>query len=620
MNPRVRATLPDEQAWRIRRWGAVLVTSVAVALLAPSARIAWLKIATNDALDRAAGTHRSDARELAERGQILDRRGRVLATSLMSRRVFVDPALVWEAGWDRVRKARKADPDSEATADPFRDVSLALGSALGISPTTIEAELRRRAEDRYHVVAEGLTDVQVAEIRALNLKGVGIESHPERIYPAGDIASQVVGRIGTELRGQSGAELAGDRSMQGEDGNLAFLRDARMRPLWIDERGYRAARDGEDIRLSIDLVIQEIAERNLREAVKDFHAGGARCVVMDVDNGDILAIADVLSPRRGWQEVTTDPSRSIHPSLGRNRNVTDPYEPGSTFKPFVWAVATELGKFKPESVLPLGRGPYRTPFGRTITDVKYYGPVSWKTVLMKSLNLGMVKAAERMTFAQMQDAVRRFGFGHRTDVGIPGESEGRVTRAKDWSKYTQTSVCMGYEISVTPVQMVQAFSSFCRDGTMVPARLILGPDAGESPLPVQARRVLPEPVALEAREAMEGVVTEGTGRKAQSDRYRMFGKSGTAHLVRPKGQGKGYFDDRYTASFIAAAPYRAPRVVCLVVIDDPDKAKGHFGGSIAGPVCRDVIDETLEYMGVAPDQDPAKSAQLASIRREPERH
>ena len=178
---------------------------------------------------------------------------------------------------------------------------------------------------------------------------------------------------------------------------------------------------------------------------------------------------------------------------------------------------------------------------------------------------------------------------------------------------------MGYEISVTPVQMVQAFRAFCRDGTMVPARLTLGMGDAEAPPPAP-RRVLPEAVALETREAMEGVVTEGTGRKAQSDLYRMFGKSGTAHLAKPKELGKGYFDNRYTASFIAGAPYRNPRIICLAVIDDPEKSKGHFGGSIAGPVCRDVIDETLGYMGVAPDQDPKKAEQLASIRNEPDRH
>jgi len=173
---------------------------------------------------------------------------------------------------------------------------------------------------------------------------------------------------------------------------------------------------------------------------------------------------------------------------------------------------------------------------------------------------------------------------------------------------------------VTTMQMAQAFSAFCRDGTMIPARLTLGQEGESRAFPAPARRVLPEAIALEAREAMEGVVTEGTGRKAQSERYRMFGKSGTAQLPKPKGQGKGYFEDRYVSSFIAGAPFKNPRIVCLVVIDDPDKAKGHFGGSIAGPVCRDVVDETLEYMGVAPDQDAEKAKMLEKIRKEPDRH
>ena len=614
------SAIAEAQSSRIRAWSRVLVSVVVVALLATTARIAWLKMVPDPRLLAAAGSHRSDAREPAERGEIVDRRGRVMAASLMARRVFVDPAFVWESGMDRLKKAKKADPQSEATVDPFRDVAQALGGVLGVPPSRLEAQLREKADDRYLVLGEGLTNAQVDEIRAMHLQGVGVESYPERIYPAGQIASQVVGRVGAERKGQSGAELQHERAMEGADGNLGFLRDVRRRPLWIDEKDYRAPRDGDDVRLSLDLVVQEIAERNLQKAVKEFNAGGGRCVVMDVDTGDILAIADVLNPRRGWSEVTRDPARGIHPSLGRNRNVTDPYEPGSTFKPFVWAAATELGKYKPESIVPLPAGPYRTSFGRTIRDVKYYGPVSWKTVLVKSLNGGMASAAEKMTLKQMQDCVSKFGFGKKTGVGIPGESEGLVTGPKDWSKYTQTSVGMGHEIGVTPVQMVQAFSAFCRDGTMIPARLTLGKDGEAAAFPAPARRVLSEAIALEAREAMEGVVTEGTGRKAQSDRYRMFGKSGTAQLPKPKGQGKGYFEDRYVSSFIAGAPFKNPRIVCLAVIDDPDKAKGHFGGSIAGPVCRDVVDETLEYMGVAPDQDPEKAKQLSKIRLEPDRH
>ena len=608
------------QAFRVRRWGTALVLASAALLLATSTRIAWLKLAPAPELLAAAGSHRSDAKEPAERGEITDRRGRVLAASLISRRLYVDPSFIWERGWERNRKAQKQDPTSQASADPFRDAALAIGGVIGQPASRIEAELRQHADARYLVLAERLTDAQVAELHAMRLAGVGVESFPERIYPAGATAAQVVGRVGGERKGQAGVELRHEKALEGTDGNLGFVRDVQRRPLWIDDRDYRAPDDGENVRLTIDLVVQEIAERHLQQAVKEFNAGGGRCVVLDVATGDILAIADVLNPRRGWNEVTTDPARRIDASLGRNRNVTDPYEPGSTFKPFVWAVATELGKYRPESIVPLPRGAYTTSFGRTIRDVKYYGPVSWKTVLVKSLNGGMASAAEKMTNAQMQECVRRFGFGAPTGVGIPGESEGLVTGPKDWSRYTQTSVCMGHEIGVTPVQMVAAFSAFCRDGTMVPARLTLESGEAAGAAPVQARRVLPEAIAAEARDAMEGVVTEGTGRKAQSDRYRMFGKSGTAQLPKPKGQGKGYYEDRYVSSFIAGAPFSNPRIVCLAVLDDPDKAKGHFGGSIAGPVCRDVIDETLEYMGVAPDQDPDKAKQLARIRQEPDRH
>ena len=225
-----------------------------------------------------------------------------------------------------------------------------------------------------------------------------------------------------------------------------------------------------------------------------------------------------------------------------------------------------------------------------------------------------------MKFSQMQDMVERFGFGKKSGVGIPGESEGLVTSNKKWSVYTQTSVCMGHEIGVTPIQMVQAFSAFCRDGTLVPARLSLGSEGTDNQYSIPSKRVMKEAIALTAREAMEGVMTEGTGRKAQSELYRLFGKSGTAQLPKPKGQGKGYFDDRYVSSFIAGAPFENPRIVCLIVLDDPDKSKGHYGGSIAGPLCRDIIDATLNYMGVEPDQLDNQAKLALHERGQSDRH
>ncbi len=621
MNSYSIANISETQSSRIRAWSRVLVLTTATLLLAISARVAWLKSADDPQLLAAAGVHQSIAPELASRGQIVDRRGRVLAASLMGRRLFADPALIWEQGWNRIRKGKLMEPDSVAVGDPFKVAAFAIGEALGQPAQNIELLLKKRADDRYVQLADMLTPEQVDAIRGLNMPGIGIQSRRIREYPAGEIAAMVIGRVGLEHSGQAGAELRHNTEVRGKDGQLVFLRDVKRQPLWIEGTDYQPPSDGVDIRLSIDLVAQEIAERLLRTSVKQWNAGGGRAVIMDVQTGDILAMADVLNPRKGWKEVTTDPSRSIHASLGRNRNVTDPYEPGSTFKPFVWATATELGVFKPETIVKLPNGPYVTKFGRVIRDVKYTGSVSWKKVLMKSLNGGMASAAEKMKFSDMQKMLQRFGFGQKSGVGIPGESEGLVTSHKNWSVYTQTSVCMGHEIGVTPIQMVQAFSAFCRDGSMVPARLSLGSDGvNNHQYAVPSRRVMAEAVALTAREAMEGVMTEGTGRKAQSEFYRMFGKSGTAQLPKPKGQGKGYFEDRYVSSFIAGAPFENPRIVCLVVIDDPDKSKGHYGGSIAGPVCRDMIDEVLNYMGVAPDQAEKQAKIAARERGEPDRH
>ena len=614
------SSISEAQSNRIRAWSRVLIVTTTAILFSISVRVAWLKSTDDPRLLEAAGVHRSIAPEPASRGQIVDRRGRVLAASLMGRRLFADPAMIYDRGWDRIRKGKLEDPDSQAVGDPFKDVANAIGGVLGVSPKKIEAILKKREQERYVQIADMLTPEQVEAIHDINIPGIGIEARPIREYPAGNLAAMVIGRVGLEQSGQAGAELRHNTAVRGEDGQLVFLRDVKRQPLWIEGNDYQPPRDGVDVRLSIDLVAQEMVERLLQDSVKKWNAGGGRAVIMDVQTGDILAMADVLNARKGWKEVTTDPSRAIHASLGRNRNVTDPYEPGSTFKPFVWATATELGVFKPETIVHLPNGPYVTKFGRVIRDVKYPGPVTWKKVLVKSLNGGMAAAAERMKSSQMQDMVQRFGFGKKSGVGIPGESEGLVTTAKKWSVYTQTSVCMGHEIGVTPIQMVQAFSAFCRDGTMVPARLSLGAQGEDNQYSIPCKRVMAEAIALTARDAMEGVMIEGTGRKAQSELYRMFGKSGTAQLPKPKGQGKGYFEDRYVSSFIAGAPFENPRIVCLVVLDDPDKSKGHYGGSIAGPLCRDMVDEVLNYMGVEPDQGEKQGKLAVRERGEPDRH
>jgi cell division protein FtsI/penicillin-binding protein 2 len=581
----------------------IAVACTAGALALTVLRVAQLKVAPPAQLDAAAGHRTSVRKELAQRGELLDRRGRPLAMSLVGYKLYCDPAFIYETGWDAARKAAKKDPNAVAECEPFRDAAIALAPVLRMPPQAIHEVLKANAERRYVVLAQDVDEAQVDALRSMDLDGIGLETKLVRDYPAEGLAAQLIGKVGFEHKGQAGVEFAFEKELAPVDGRVKALRDAFGRTLWINRDDFVPGDAGQDVRLSIDLAVQEIAERHLGAMVTEVNAGGGRLIVMDVANGDILAMADVLRERPGWKEATRDPSRKIHPSLGRNRNFTDPYEPGSTFKSFVWARATELGAAEPSEIIQLPNGPYVTSFGRAIRDVKYPGPVSWKTVLVKSLNGGMAQVSMRLKHEDLQRMVRDFGFGQKVAIGIPGESQGIVTSPGKWSNYTQTSVAMGHEIAVTPIQMVRAFSAFARpDGTMVQPRMVL-PRGSAGDVPgTPSKRVIDPAVLAEAKDAMQDVVEAGTARKAQSEHYRMYGKTGTAELSIP-GQ-KGYDRDRYTASFIAASPFEKPRIVVLAIIDDPDKRKGHFGGSIAGPVVRDVVDETLQYLGVPYDQAP----------------
>jgi cell division protein FtsI (penicillin-binding protein 3) len=567
----------NTQSFRTAAWARVLIYTIVVLMLAQLGRVVQLKISDDPRLVQHAGSSFSNRAEPARRGELLDRRGRLIATSTLGYRLFVDPQVV-----------------SDLATLPVE-----LAERIGGDPVDIDRAILPRRHTRYAVVSELLEDWQVDAIRKSPIRGVVLQPRLVRHYPHGDLAAHIVGMVGYDHVGLGGAEHLFDNRLRQEDGKLRYLRDVRGRALWIELDGYQPSREGDSVRLSIDLVIQESVEQRLRQAVKEYNAGGGRMVVLDVHTGEILAMADILNPREGWNEITEDPGRMIHPALGRNRCATDPYEPGSTFKPFVWAAATELGKAVPEEVLPTpAHGKHRTSRGRFIGDAFNYAGATWREVLIKSLNSGMAIVAERMTPHELQHAVRRFGFGARTNSGIPGETAGIVTTARRWTHHSQTSVPMGHEIAVTPLQMVRAFSVIARDGTMPPLRITaVSPDDDEFEI---VHRVLSESAAMLTREILRDVMTEGTGRRAKSDRYQMFAKSGTAQL--PRREGRGYYDNRYVSSFIAGAPFEEPRIVVLCVMDDPDAKIGYYGGAIAGPVVRDIIDEALTYLGVPPDQ------------------
>jgi cell division protein FtsI/penicillin-binding protein 2 len=572
-------TVADEtraiQARRAAAWTGLLVVGMLLAMLLVLARTAQLKLLPSARLREHMSPRVSSSPELARRGDLLDSRGRVLATTTVGYRLFVDPTKV----------------------EDLQTIAVDLGTLLGEPPVELDKKILGRSSPRYAVIDHLLEAPQADAVRKAQLSGVGLEPRLVRRYPNGETGAAVVGLVGFEHTGLSGAEHVFDQRLAPREGRLTYLRDVRRRALWIEPSGYEPADNGRDVHLSIDLVVQRIAERHLALGVERHNAGGGRVVVLDCVSGEILAMSDVLGDRPG-EPMIRDPARAMHPALGRNRCVSDPYEPGSTMKPFVWAAVTEMGRADPGEVIQTPRsGPYRTGYGRLVRDVHNHGSISWRDVLVRSSNAGMSMVVERLSHDELRDAIGRFGFGAETGCGVPGESPGLVTPPSRWSRYTQTSVAMGHEIAVTPVQLVRAFSAFARDGTLAPIR-ITAEDASGMPFAFR-RRACGEAVADLVRRVLRQVVIEGTGRPAQSQRYRLFGKSGTAQL--PDPANGGYHEDRYVSNFIAGAPFEAPRIVVLCVIDDPDKSRGHYGGRVAGPIVRDIIDETLEYLGVPPD-------------------
>lgn len=616
-------------------------------------RVVQLQISPGELLSAHITDRISASPHPGPRGDLLDRRGRILAATTFGHRVFVDPArfpsppdgalaeLADAIGMPVEEVAARVVPRiAENERRLLRAVERSGAGELLDAPAPVEdGPLGARARlIRYVSVGGVLEDWRVDLVRSLRIPGVHLETRSVRHQPAGELAASIVGKVGIDHDGLLGAELTLDGKVSPEPGRLRYVHDARGRPLWVEPDGFQPSRRGADVRLSIDLELQRIATDELRSGMEFADAAGGRVVVLDPHTGEILAMVDLLRevsdavpfdwdnpPPRGsrgtrYIAIRPDERREIHPSLGRNRCVEDVYEPGSTFKPFMWAAVTELGLADPGEVINTEMGRWRTPYGRRLDDVVRRGTQTWAEVLINSSNIGMAKVTRRMSDRQMRSAVLRFGFGSRTGVALPGESPGIVTPERSWSKYTQTSVAMGYEVAVTPVQMVRAFAAFARRGEMagtLPPLRLTAATPGE-PETLALERVVPAEIAELTRETMRGVTRNLDQRLAQRDpgfadvRYEMFGKSGTAEIPigpppdgRPRPRGvDGYYRGQYNSSFIAGGPAEDPRLVVLVVIDDPGperiRRREHYGSSVAGPVVRRIMDRSLEYLGVPP--------------------
>lgn len=613
------------------------------------------------------------------RGDILDRKGRILAATRFGHRVVVDPTLL--------------DPQT-------LDISIVmLADALGLPQDQVGVRLITSIEENYQrslqrsltndlaqnvhadalaagegaptskgpirylplggIVSEGVA----AEVSDLKIRGVVLEKKQVREYPGGSEVASILGKVGFEDVGLMGAEHLLEKDLAGEAGSISYVRDAGGRPLWMDPGSVVPAAAGDDVRLSIDSELQRIATEELNAQIEKVDAVGGRLVMVDPRTGEVLAMVDVVRDKPGltpfpWVDatplkkgqkprpdpalpkarfvtITEDKGRKIHPALARNRCIEDVYEPGSTFKPFVWSTITELGRAGLDEEFNTHNGRWTIPYvgrGRYIEDVTKRSHMTWRDVLINSSNIGMIQGAARLTPEELHDAVVRFGFGKRTGVGLPGrpfpgEAAGIVTPLGKWTNFTHTSVPWGHEIAVTPMQMVRAFSAFARTGplagTLPRLRLTAYSEAdGEG----VTYRVLPEEVAIITREAMRGVVANmENGMKIRKEeipdagwRYAMFGKSGTADIPvgrpppgkRAPRSAKGFIPGQLITSFIGAAPAENPRLVVLVILDDPGARPDRrlmYGSATAGPVVRRIMERALTYLGV-PASPPVPEA------------
>ena len=515
----------------------------------------------------------------ARRGAILDRLGRPLATTEPATLLFVDPQLI-------------ADHNT---------FSERVGYALGLDPVAIEITLSEAPTGSRYVVLDRELDEETAKgAEALALPGLYTQTELVRRYPQGPLAGQLLGFVGRDGFGLEGIERTRQAALDGQPGSVGVLRDARRRPLWAQNDRYQPQTDGQTVRLTIDATIQQIAEEELAATVEQFGAESGQLLVMDPWTGDVLASASV---------PVFDPSRfgESKPEDRRHRAVTDTYEPGSTFKPLVWAGLTQANAADLHEIIDCTEGGlWVTPYGRRLRDAHGLGELSWEGVLVESSNIGMAKVAERVSQARLREIVTGFGIGQPTGSGLPGEVGGLLHPLKDWTKYSQSSIPMGQEVATTPLQMVRAFSVFANGGRLVTPRVI---EDGATWTPPQ-RQVISPQVAELTRRVLRRVVTEGTGSKADSELYELWGKTGTAQI--PDLVRGGYEENQFVSSFLAGVPTREPRLIIGCFVHRPDRAKGHYGGTVAAPAVRRVAERALVYLGVPTDGDAALP--LAGVR------
>ncbi|MFY9809747.1 MAG: penicillin-binding protein 2 [Aquabacterium sp.] len=584
--------------WRVK----FLIGAIGLGFVVLIGRAAWIQIIHNDFFQQQ-GANRYERRiELqANRGRILDRNGELLASSVPSPSLWAIPK------------------DLKATPEQVRELARLLKMP--------QADLQKRLKSNPNFVwLRRKVDDEVAQsVAALKIKGVYELREWKRQYPEGEAAAHVVGFTNIEDEGQEGIELAYQNQLAGRDGSRHVIKDRLGRA--VEAVGELVpAENGQAVQLSIDAKIQFYAYQSIRDAVKAHKAKAGSVVVLDAVRGEVLALANVPS-------YTPEDRRNLTGAQLRNRALTDTFEPGSTMKPITVALALETRRVRPNTVMDTASGRL-TIDGSTISDTHPKGDLTVAQVIQKSSNVGTAKLALQMQPREMWEMFSAVGLGKKPQLGFPGAVTGRLRPYKSWRRIEQVTMSYGYGLSSSLFQIAQAYSIFATDGELVPMTMIKR-DQGEGERPtltaegndprptlafktafrpeavashpasaaqtelvqVRGTRVISPETARAVREMLQlSTGPGGTAPRAQALGYSVGGKTGTAH----KQEGRGYASNKYRSWFVGIAPISQPRIIVAVMVDEPSNGQ-YYGGLVAAPVFSQVVQQTLNRLGVLPD-------------------
>ncbi len=492
------------------------------------------------------------------RGNILDRHGEPLAVSTPVDSVWAHPGELLQAA-DRLPE---------------------LAQLLDTPADALERRLTQRANREFVWLRRRVHPDLAEQVGELGIPGVFLRREYRRFYPTAEVSAQVLGVTNIDDIGQEGLELAYNAWLQGEPGSKRVIKD-RLGRIVQDVELIRDARPGRDLQLTLDRRLQYLAFRALKAGVQEVGGRSGSAVVMNVTNGEILAMVNFPSYNPNAS------TRAVGEGM-RNRAMTDVVEPGSVIKPFAVAAAMEAGLAHPSMPIDTSPGTMRVS-GHTIRDVRDFGPTTVEGLLVKSSNVGVVQLVLSMDARNLWGMYSRLGFGSVTGTGFPGESAGVLRDFERWRKLEQATLSYGYGLSVTPLQLVRAIGAIADDGRLHQPSFIIGADN-----PIQS--VMDPALARELADMLEAATgPEGTGTLARVPGFRVAGKTGTTRMV-----GAGGYESRYISSFAGFAPASRPELAAVVVINEPSGGR-FYGGQVAAPVFGEIMGAALRLFNVAPD-------------------